>query len=149
MNDLAKRCYEDVHIGDMLPGVTKEITHNLLVRYSGAVGDFNPIHTDPDFARAAGLGGVVAHGLLSMAFVNQMMVEWLGDPGLLRQLRCRFAVPVRPGDTITTGGVVAEKREERGQRLVVCEVWAENQRGERVVTHGFALATLPSQDSLP
>lgn len=137
--------FEDVDVGDALPPVAKLITHNQLVRYSGASGDFNPIHTDPDAANAAGLGGVIAHGLLSMAFLGQLMTDWAGDPGALKQLHCRFSKMVRPGDTVTAKGTVAEKKVEQGEHLVSCKIWVENQRGEIVLSGGLGVVALPSR----
>ncbi len=48
-----------------------------LVLYCGASGDHNPIHVDPDFARAAGEPGVFAHGMLSMAWLARLLTDWL------------------------------------------------------------------------
>lgn len=137
--------FEDVDVGDAVPPLAKFITHNQLVRYSGASGDFNPIHTDPEAAKAAGLGGVIAHGLLSMAFLGQLMTDWIGDPGALKQLHCRFSKMVRPGDTVTAKGTVAEKKVEQGEHLVLCKIWVENQHGEVVLTGGLGVAALPSR----
>src|SRR2546422_7035143 len=66
----AKVAFEDVTVGDELPRLVKgPIEQIQLTRYAGASGDFNPIHQDEAFARAAGMGGVFAHGMLSMGFV--------------------------------------------------------------------------------
>ena len=136
--------FEAVAVGDSLPPVTKTITHNQLVRYAGASGDFNPIHTDPDAAQAAGLGGVIAHGLLNMAFLAQLVTDWVGDPGAVRQLRCRFSRPVRPGDTVIAKGTIVDKSVVEGEQRVVCKLWVENQRGEIVLSDGQAVAVLPN-----
>src|SRR5262245_33853087 len=68
----AKVYAEDVNVGDELPPLVKgPIQQIQLTRYAGASGDFNPIHQDDEFAKAAGMGGVFAHGMLSMGFVAQ------------------------------------------------------------------------------
>lgn len=144
--DLAARYFEDVNVGDALPPLAKTITHNQLVRYSGASGDFNPIHTDPEAARAAGLDGVIAHGLLNMAFLGQLVTDWCGDPGAVRQLHCRFSKMVRPGDTVTAKGAVTEKKAIDGEALVYLKVWVENQQGEIVLSNGLAVVALPTRD---
>jgi acyl dehydratase len=64
------------------------------VRYAGASGDFNPIHYRDDFARSVGLPGVLAHGMLTMGFAVQPVVEWLGDPGRVLDYQVRFTRPV-------------------------------------------------------
>jgi acyl dehydratase len=146
----AKLYVEDVGIGDELPPLVKgPIKQIQLTRYAGASGDFNPIHQDPEFARAAGMGDVFAHGMLSMGFVAQALTDWAGV-GTVRKLGVRFTALVRLDDVVTCRGkVVARhlaKEPGRGPNLVDLEVWAENQRGERVVT-GRATVALLSRDN--
>ena len=135
---------EDVQVGDELPPLVKgPLAQIQLTRYAGASGDFNPIHQDAEFARAAGMGGVFAHGMLSMGFVAQALTDWAGA-GTVRRLGVRFAALVRLKDTVTCGGRVLAKTSKDDRHLVDLEVWAENQRGEKVVT-GRATLALPSR----
>jgi len=84
----AKVAFEDVTVGDELPRLVKgPIEQIQLTRYAGASGDFNPIHQDEAFARAAGMGGVFAHGMLSMGFVAQAITDW-GGRGHGPEARC-------------------------------------------------------------
>ena len=136
---------EDVKVGDELPPLVKgPIAQIQLTRYAGASGDFNPIHQDEKFARTAGMGGVFAHGMLSMGFVAQAVTDWAGA-GRVRKLGVRFAALVRLEDTVTCRGRVVGTSEKDGLHLVELDVWAENQRGEKVVT-GKATVALPSRD---
>jgi acyl dehydratase len=114
-----------------------------LTRYAGASGDFNPIHQDDEFARAAGMGGVFAHGMLSMGFVAQALTDWAGA-GTVRKLGVRFQALVRLKDTVTCRGRVVSRSTADGVHLVDLDVWAENQRGEKVVT-GTATVALPAR----
>jgi acyl dehydratase len=73
---------EDVNIGDDIPALsTKPITHLQLVCYAGASGDFNPLHTDPKVGEMIGTGGIIAHGMLIMGFVGQMVSDYVGPQG--------------------------------------------------------------------
>ena len=74
------------------------------VRYANASGDRNPIHLDDSVARMAGLPGIIVHGLCTMAFASEVIVEHVcsRDPSRLRRLAAQFSHPVFPGDTITT-----------------------------------------------
>jgi acyl dehydratase len=111
-----------------------EVTRDQIRAYAEASGDRNPIHLDDAAARAAGLPGVIAHGMLGMAQLANFVVAHAGDHRRLRRLRCRFSGMVLPGDTITfTGHVVGE---EHG--LVKLELNADNQKGERVLTKALA-----------
>jgi acyl dehydratase len=135
---------EDIDVGTELPALAKgPIQQVQLTRYAGASGDFNPIHQDEEFARAAGMGGVFAHGMLTMGFVAQALTDWAGA-GTVRRLGVRFTGLVRLKDTLTCRGRVLARSSKDDVHLVDLEVWAENQRGEKVVT-GKATVALPSR----
>jgi acyl dehydratase len=141
----ARVYFDDLEVGDELPALVKgPIAQIQLTRYAGASGDFNPIHQDDEFAKAAGMGGVFAHGMLSMGFVGQLVTDWAG-PGAVRKLGVRFMAIVRLKDIVTCRGRVLDKSTGAAGNLVEVEVWAENQRGERVVT-GKATVALPARD---
>jgi acyl dehydratase len=90
------------------------------------------------------MGGVFAHGMLSMGFVAQALTDWAGA-GALRKLGVRFAGLVRLKDVVTCRGRVLGKSSKDDLHLVELEVWAENQRGEKVVT-GKATLALPARE---
>ena len=142
----AKVYADDIQVGREMPALAKPPIQQIqLTRYAGASGDFNPIHQDDEFAKAAGMGGVFAHGMLSMGFVAQSVTDWLGA-GTVRRLGVRFTALVRLKDVITCRGRVLGTSEKNGERLVELEVWAENQRGDKVVT-GRATAALQSRSA--
>jgi acyl dehydratase len=141
----AKVYTENVNVGDALPELVKgPIQQIQLTRYAGASGDFNPIHQDDEFAKAAGMGGVFGHGMLTMGFVAQAVTDWAGA-GTVKKLGVRFAGLVRLKDVITCKGRVLGKSSKNGRHLVDVELWAENQKGEKVLT-GKATVALPSRE---
>jgi acyl dehydratase len=73
-------------------------------RYGPAAGDPMPIHLDEEVAKAAGLPGIIAHGLCTMAFASWAVLTEVGgsDVGRLRRLAVRFSKMVRPGDDLET-----------------------------------------------
>jgi acyl dehydratase len=125
------------------PLVKPPVTKTQLVMYSGASGDFNPIHTVEEFAVQAGLGGVIAHGMLTMAFVGQMLTETLGEAGVLEAFGVRFVDMVRPGDVITCEGVVQSVAVEDGWQRVECDIWATKSPGGNKVVAGQARFRVP------
>src|ERR1700730_13158200 len=137
--------FERITVGQTLPPLAKHVTVEQIRQYAEASGDRNPIHLDETFARSAGLPGVIAHGMLTMAFVNQMVTDWLGDRSLLRRLQGRFAGMVLPGDDVTCSGSVASKDE--ATRGVVVNLAVTNQRGEKVFNKGVAEAEFPPERS--
>ena len=141
----AKVYAEDVHVGDAVPDLVKgPIQQIQLTRYAGASGDFNPIHQDDEFAKAAGMGGVFGHGMLTMGFVAQCVTDWAGA-GSVRKIGVRFQGLVRLKDVITCKGRVLAKSSKDGTHLVEVELSAANQKGEKVVT-GKATVALPSRE---
>lgn len=87
----------DLTVGDTLAAKTYHLTRDSLVRYAGAAGDFNAIHYRDDVAKAVGLDGVLAHGMLTMGIAVQPVVEWLGDRGTVTDYQVRFTKPVFVG----------------------------------------------------
>ena len=93
-------------VGAELPPLTLEpITRLQLIRYAGASGDYNPIHTIDEAAAEAGLPGVIAHGMLTMATLGRLFSPYL-ERGTLRRFETRFTGMVSVGDTITATGRV-------------------------------------------
>lgn len=81
-------------VGDIVAEQSYQLSRDTLVRYAGASGDFNAIHYRDDVAAAVGLPGVLAHGMLTMGFAVQPVVDWLGDPGRISDYQVRFTRPV-------------------------------------------------------
>ena len=129
-----------IRVGQALPPLTKgPITRDDLKAYAAASGDPNPMHIDEEFARNAGHPGVFAHGMLSMGYLGQFLVDAAGL-GALRRFRTRFVRLTWPGEVITCRGTVTRVADEGGERLVECDIWTESQTGERKLTGSAVLA---------
>jgi acyl dehydratase len=103
-------------------------------RYAGASGDFNPIHIDPEYAKAVGLPGNILHGLYSMAQVARAATQAAGgDPRTLKRLSVQFRGTGRPEVEIRVTGTVREERDDR----VVVDTVAE-QDGNQIVRNAEA-----------
>lgn len=90
-------------VGDQLPS-PRSASRMDLVRYAGATRDWNPIHWDHGEAVAAGLGGVVVHGLLQSAWLTQVAATARPGPRPIERARHRFRSPLRPGQAAEIGG---------------------------------------------
>ena len=130
---------------DLNPGdehsevVVDNLSRTQLVMYSGASGDYNPLHTDEVYTtEVAGYPSVFAHGMLTMGLTGKMLTNYVGD-GRLTKFGVRFTNQVWPGDTLTATAVVTEIRQEGDDRLVDLEVKTTNQDGTAVVS-GYATA---------
>ncbi|MEU5364854.1 MaoC family dehydratase [Streptomyces sp. NPDC005925] len=90
----AKIAYADIEVGTQLPGRSFPVTRDMLVRYAGASGDFNPIHWNEKFAQEVGLPDVIAHGMFTMAEAIRVVTDWAGDPAAVVEYGVRFTRPV-------------------------------------------------------
>lgn len=127
-----------------LPTVRRVVTQELIQRYAEAVGDLNPIHIDAAFASTSPFGGVVAHGMLILAGVAEMLTLAFG-PAWLESgtLRARFRAPARPGDEVTVTGELRSEREESEGSVFEYTIQCSNQRGEELIG-GIASVRLPA-----
>ena len=122
--------YDSLSVGDEISAVNKPaISRHTLALYCGGSGDHNPIHVDSDFAKAAGMPDVFAHGMLSMAYLGQALTGWVPQSAL-RSYGVRFASITWVGNELTCGGTVTEKFEEDGEKRVRLEVKAADQDGD-------------------
>jgi acyl dehydratase len=101
-----------------------------LQQYAEASKDYNPIHLDDKYAKKVGLGGVIAHGMLTMAQLGVMLTEWIQENGFIKEFEVNFKEMVRPGDTIHMVGRIKEVMKD----TVRLEIEAQNQEGIRVVS---------------
>jgi len=83
-----------LEIGQVVAEGEFVLSRDSLVRYAGASGDFNAIHYRDDIAQSVGLPGVLAHGMLTMGFAVQPVIDWIGDPGRILDYQVRFTRPV-------------------------------------------------------
>jgi len=133
--------YEAIDIGHELPALTlPAITRQALAIYCGASGDHNPIHVDIDYAQAAGLDDVIAHGMLIMAYVGRVLTNWVPQSAI-RDFNTRFLAMTDVGDQITACGRVVEKFNQATARCVRVEIEAVDQNGI-VKASGTALVEL-------
>ena len=134
--------FNDINIGDAIPSMTKPaISHLQLALYAGAGADHNPIHVDEEAAKAGGLPGIIAHGMLPLGFLGQLLTQWVPQRQL-RSLSARFVAMAYPGDVITCSGKITRKREAAGERLVDLDIAVQNQKGENIQL-GRATVALP------
>ena len=121
--------------GDSLPELQKQVLQDAIDRYARASGDYNPIHIDQEFASRTPLGGTIAHGMLILAYVTQMIGHTFGRQwNAGGSLKVRFKNPARPGDTLTIGGKVRSVTDREHIRIFTCEVRCSNQNDDTVIT---------------
>ncbi len=135
---------EDVVAGAELPALVKETSVMQLVEYAGASRDFYIIHHDRDYARSVGLPDIIIQGSLKSAFLGQLVTDWMGEWGTLKELAVQYRGIDVPGKPLTAKGRVTKTYVRDGEHRVECEIWLENTAGERT-TRGSAVVVLPSK----
>ncbi len=105
---------KDLKVGDSIPELKVTPDKYLPHRYAGASGDFNPIHIDPEFAKAVGLPGNILHGLWMMAQVARASASLAGgDPKALKRLSVQFRGMGFPEQELVVSGTVKEVADGR------------------------------------
>ncbi len=128
-NNTPKLQYNAISAGDEAPVVSHQLTRTDLVRYAGASGDFNPMHTDEVAAKEAGLPSVFGHGMFSMGLLGRAVTDWAGV-GNLKVYGVRFTKQTWPGETLSTRIVVSGKEETAEGKIIIAELALLNQNGE-------------------
>ncbi len=114
--------YDEYEKGAEIPELqVGPLKHMDLVRYAGASGDFNPIHTDPEFAvKEAGLDSTIAHGMYVMAQLGRLATNWV-HPGQMKSFGVKFKGMTFPGDVIVCKGKVKKKNDDAKEMTVSLE----------------------------
>lgn len=105
--------FEELNIGDKFVSPGRTLTEADIVNFAAVSGDYNPLHTDEEFARRGVFGSRIAHGLLTLAIASGLIsrtgilegttIAFLGSSQ-------RFLAPVKPGDTLTLHTEVVNKK---------------------------------------
>ena len=139
-----KLSFENVDVGDPITPLIKEVNSDIVRGYVRMMNweEWNfSIFTDDDSARKMGLDGAISPGELNLGFISQAITDW-AIGGILQSLETNFRGVVRHGDRLECGGIVTEKFVGKNGSCVVCDLFAENQEGERPVV-GKATILLP------
>lgn len=103
-----------------LPELRHKIDQALVDRYARVSGDFNPLHTDPEFAATTHFGRTIAHGMMALAFVSHAMESWVGERWVRSgTIDVTFLAPVFPGDEITIVGERIDSGEPSTEAIAI------------------------------
>ena len=136
--------WEDVEEGSEITPLSKNASTQQLVKWAGASGDFYQIHYDKDFALGNDLPGLIIHGAMKSAWLGQLLGDWVGEEGAVKNYGCSYRGMDVPNDALMCKGTVTKKYEEGGEHLAACEIWLENSTGKKT-TPGTAVVALPTK----
>jgi acyl dehydratase len=134
----SRGCYfEEFEVGDEVLSPGRTVTEADIVAFAALSGDYNPLHTDAEYAKGTIFGERIAHGLLGLSIASGQ-IERLGfiagTVEAFMGLEWKFRGPIKIGDTIHVETKVTRKKEMRrlGGGLIVLDVAVLNQKGETV-----------------
>ena len=133
--------FKSLNVGDEIPALTTpSVSRHTLALYCGASGDHNPIHGDLDFAKSSGLDDVIAHGMLSAAYLAQMLTNWVPQSAL-RSFNNRFTAMTQIGDTVSCSGIIVEIFENDGEKFVRLELYTNTSEAQTIAAEAVVVLT--------
>lgn len=126
---------KDLTAGSILPSIEKYINQERMNRWARISGDYNRLHVDPEYAGKTPFKGTIAHGPMSLAFLNELMMKCFDEGWAVggKLFGVRFVSPVQDGDRIRIGGMVKTVTEREGKRLAECDLFVEKEDGTKAV----------------
>ncbi|MDP9331665.1 MAG: MaoC family dehydratase N-terminal domain-containing protein [Actinomycetota bacterium] len=118
--------FDALAVGDLLPVLERVVSREDVKSYADASGDQNPLHQDDDFARSAGFGSIIAHGMFTMGHMASCASAWMGDSGQILRISAQFRAPVMIGERIVAGGRV--RAIDTDHRAVTLDLWVTLER---------------------
>jgi acyl dehydratase len=135
--------FEDVDIGDEITPLPMNPTREMIAAYVKACNITEKRFTDEAYAKSLGMASIIAPGNMGLAYLSRMISDW-AHGAVLRKLEVRFRGFVKPGDRLTCRGLVVEKPARGSDNAIECDVFIENENGDRPVA-GSATVILPTR----
>ena len=136
--------FEDVAVGDEIPGFERKTDFMNWNRYAAVNDEFVYLHMDDEVGKAAGQGAAFGMGNLRWAYVLNALREWVGDEAEVRELSMQFRAINHKNDVLTTHAVITDKQVEEGEHRVYLDIDVRNQNGDET-SPGTAIVVLPSR----
>lgn len=137
--------YDEISVGDEFYTASRTVTEADIVNFAMLSGDWNPLHTDHEYAEKHGpYGGIVAHGALTFSIATGLtnaLGPFEGNLLGFAGIELKFTAPVRPGDTIHAIMRVEEKHDtsKPNKGVVITSANVYNQRDEMVIQQNFTM----------
>lgn len=136
--------WDDIDEGQEIPTFVRKTDLMHWNRYAAVNDEFVYIHMDPDYAKSIGQPDVFGMGNLRLAYLHNMLRNWVGDAGDITRVGCQYRALNLRDDVLTAHGRVTRKYVDNGEYFVDLDVWVENQQGENTCP-GVATVRLPTR----
>ena len=132
--------FQDVSVGDELPGLDVPLTSAIIVGGALASRDFTPVHHDKSAAQSQGLSDVIMNILTTNGYVGRYVTDWAGPNATVKEVSIKLGAPNMPGDTMKMSGTILSAADG----VVEVEVVGKNAWGNHV--NGTVSVALPVGD---
>lgn len=127
-----------------LPSIDNIISEDLIRKYAEMSGDFNLVHINREFAESSVFEGIVAHGMMTLGFISNMLIVHFGlDWFNTGKLSVKFKLPARPGDRVRTYGRIIKDEADQIERQIECAISLINSRTNQQLIEGTAKLQIP------
>jgi acyl dehydratase len=120
--------YDDVEVGQELPGLDFPLTRTMIVSTAIASRDYQDVHHDPGLAQERGSKDIFMNILTTNGLVGRYITDWAGPNAVLKAVKIRLGAPNYPGDTMVMSGTVTKKEDG----LVEVSIRGANSLGDHV-----------------
>ena len=145
LDPLPQIYFEDVSVGDELPGFSYPLDWTEMVKQVSGSQDFYAVHHDPPFAQSGGHRTVFYNTGWTRAQLYRLLADFAGPEGWVRRLHFEMRRMNMPDDTITVSGTVVAKEQTDDGNAVEIELSIANDR-EGVATPAQGTVLLPSRE---
>ena len=135
--------WDSINEGDVLPELKKKPGVTQLVKYAAGSGDFNPLHHDYNYFQSQAIGSIIVHGRFKYASLGELVSNWLGHNGSIKNISCQYRGMDFPDKELTCKGSVTRKWEENNEKLAELTVTAVNEDGKET-TPGSVIVSFKS-----
>jgi len=137
--------YEQLEVG-MQESFQVTVTEEMMKQFGTITGDFNPLHTDEQFAKQKGYDGKVVYGMLTASFLSALAGMYLpGEKSLIHRVEVEFPKPVYVGDTLTVTGKITSMNE--AFQIFEMKVTVTNQDQVKVLRGKMRIQVLGENES--
>jgi acyl dehydratase len=137
--------FEDVNVGDEMPGWSRQTDFMNWNRYAAVNDEFVYIHMDDEAGKAAlNEQGAFGMGNLRYTYILNALRDWIGDEAEIRECGVQFRAINQKNDILTVQGKVTDKKTEDGENKVFLDINVVNQNGDGTCP-AHAVLVLPNR----
>jgi acyl dehydratase len=144
----AERYWEDVTVGDELPGFSVELDATQMVLQVSGSQDWNIVHHDTEFAKDSGMQGIFYNTGWTTGMLGRLLTDWAGRSGWVEKLSFQMRGMNGTGAVVRAHARVTGKRMEESRALIDLDIYLENDQ-VGITTPGKATVRLPRTSSEP